>query len=395
MLFVGLAIAVIIVFAVQSRIYARRALESLTYSSHADRSEVTEGEEFYLWEEITNAKILPLPQLRADTDLPRGLSFVFFADDNNGSFCRELSQSTKSVFSLRGEDMIRRRWRIEANKRGVYVIDDTLIIAGDIFGTNSISRRLETDRYAKITVLPRPSDLEQDFGNANMQAGENPVSRGLITDPMMRAGVREYTTSDPISTIDWKTSARLGSLAVFVNEYIERECFTVVMNMQSRSYEPNANEPTTADFIEMNISVAASIIDRLSGNDIPVRFITNTPPETLDGYSAGDDVVGRKLLMTDEFCGHADTLAALRMLAALEMKISVRADDMFAYLAENPEICSGGRTVIVITAYLDDRMVEFSHAMKAAGIRTVFYLTTTLKHTDSIPDGIELRYKLY
>ena len=77
MLFVGLAIAVIIVFAVQSRIYALRALESLTYSSHADRNEVTEGEEFYLWEEIANAKALPLPQLRADTDLPRGLSFVF------------------------------------------------------------------------------------------------------------------------------------------------------------------------------------------------------------------------------------------------------------------------------------------------------------------------------
>lgn len=395
MLFVGLAIAVIIVFAVQSRIYARRALESLTYSSHADRSEVTEGEEFYLWEEIANAKTLPLPQLRADTDLPRGLSFVFFADDNKGSFCRELSQSTKSVFSLRGEDMIRRRWRIEANKRGVYSIDDILIIAGDIFGTNSISRRLETDRYARITVLPRPSDLEQDFGNANMQSGENPVDRGLITDPMMRAGVREYTTSDPISSIDWKTSARLGSLAVFVNEYIERECFTVVMNMQSRSYEPNANEPTTTDFIEMNISVAASIIDRLSGNDIPVRFITNTPPETLGGYSAGTDEVGRKLLMTEEFCGHADTLAALRMLAALEMKISARADDMFSYLTENPEICGGGRTLIVITAYLDDRMVEFSHAMKSEGIRTVFYLTTTLRHTDSIPDGVELRYKLY
>jgi len=395
LLFVGLAIAVIIVFAVQSRIYARYALEALTYSSHADRNEVTEGEEFYLWEEITNAKTLPLPQLRADTDLPRGLSFVFFADDNNGSFCRELSQSTKSVFSLRGEDMIRRRWRIEANKRGVYVIDDTLIIAGDIFGTNSISRRLETDRFAKITVLPRPSDLEADFANADMQSGENPIDRGLITDPMMRAGVREYTTSDPISSIDWKTTARLGSLAVFVNEYVERECFTVVMNMQSRSYEPNANEPTTADFIEMNISVAASIIDRLSGNGIPVRFITNTPPETIGGYSAGDDRVGSKLLMTEEFCGHADTLAALRMLAALEMKISARADDMFGYLEENPSVCKNGKTLIVITAYLDDRMVEFSHTMKAAGIRVAFYLTTTLRHTESIPDGIELRYKLY
>lgn len=395
MLFVALAIAVIIVFTVQGRIYARRALEALSYSSHADRGEVTEGEEFYLWEEIANKKTLPLPQLRADTDLPRGLSFVFFADDNNGSFCRELSQSTKSVFSLRGEDMIRRRWRIEANKRGVYTIDDTLIIAGDVFGTNSISRRLETDSFARITVLPRPCDLEQDFANASMQSGDNSIDRGLITDPMTRAGVREYTTSDPVSSIDWKTSARLGSLAVFVNEYVERECFTVVMNMQSRSYEPNAHEPTTVDFIEMNISVAASIIDRLSGNDIPVRFITNTPPETLKGYSAGDDGVGRKLLMTDEFCGHADTLAALRMLAALEMNISVRADDMFGYLADNAELCGSGRTLIVITAYLDDAMIDFSHAMKVQGIRVVFYLTTTLRHTESIPDGIELRYKLY
>ncbi len=395
MAFIAMAIAVIIVFIAQAKIYGRRALEALSYSSHTDRSEVTEGEEFYLWEELTNAKSLPMPQVRADTDLPKGLSFVFFEEDGQGSFCRSLSQTTRSVFSLRGEDKIRRRWRVEANKRGVYAIDDTLILAGDIFGTNAVSRRIETDSYAKITVLPRPCDLEHDFANANMQSGENPVNRGLITDPMLRSGVREYTTSDPIRMIDWKTSARLGSLAVFVNEFVERETFTVVMNMQSRSYEPDAHIPTTFDFIEMNISVAASIIDRLAGGDIPVRFIANTPPKTVGGYSAGDDETGRELLMTDDFCGHADTLAALRLLAALEMNISVRADDMFGYIAEHPNICSAGETMIVITAYLDDDMIKFSHAMKARGIRIVFYLTTTLRHTGSIPDDIELRYKLY
>ena len=396
MLFIAVAIAVVIVFFVQGVIYRRRALEALSYSSRTDRQEVTEGEEFYLWEELSNAKSLPMPQVRADTDLPKGLSFVLFEDDGQGSFCRTLSQSTRSVFAIRGEDCIRRRWRVEAVRRGVYTLDDTLVLAGDLLGTDTMSRRIEArNDCAGITVLPRPCDLEHDFANANMQSGESPARSGLITDPMLRAGVREYTTSDPIRAIDWKTSARLGSLAVFVNEFVERESFSIVMNMQSRSYEPDEHTPGNFDFIEMNISVAASLIDRLAGNDIPVRFFANTPPETVNGYSAGEDEVGAKILATEEFCGHADTMAALRLLAALQMNISVRSDKLFDYIASNPELCGTGQTVIAVTSYLDDEMLDFSRRMKASGVRVVFYLTTTLRSTESLPDDIELRYKLY
>lgn len=395
MLFIAVAIAVVIVFFVQGAIYRRRALEALSYSSRTDRQEVTEGEEFYLWEELTNSKSLPMPQVRADTDLPKGLSFVFFEDDGQGSFCRTLSQNTHSVFAIRGEDCIRRRWRVEAVRRGTYTIDDTLVLAGDLLGSDTMSRRIETGDCARITVLPRPCDLEHDFANANMQSGETPTRSGLITDPMFRAGVREYTTSDPIRMIDWKTSARLGSLAVFVNEFVERDSFSLVMNMQSRSYEPDEHTPGNFDFIEMNISVAASLIDRLAGNDIPVRFFTNTPPETVNGYSAGDGEVGKNILATEEFCGHADTMAALRLLAALQMNISVRAEKMFDYISSAPELCGAGQTMIVITAYLDDEMLEFSRRMKTLGVRVVFYLTTTLRSTESLPDDIELRYKLY
>ena len=45
--------------------------------------------------------------------------------------------------------------------------------------------------------------------------------------------------------------------------------------------------------------------------------------------------------------------------------------------------------------YLDDEMLDFSRRMKASGVRVVFYLTTTLRSTESLPDDIELRYKLY
>ena len=39
-------------------------------------------------------------------------------------------------------------------------------------------------------------------------------SRHLYEDPFTFRGIREYTTSDPMKTINWKASARTGGLMV-------------------------------------------------------------------------------------------------------------------------------------------------------------------------------------
>ena len=40
------------------------------------RNEVFEGEQLYLYEEITNDKLLPIPYAKIETELPEGLSFI-------------------------------------------------------------------------------------------------------------------------------------------------------------------------------------------------------------------------------------------------------------------------------------------------------------------------------
>lgn len=63
------------------------------------------------------------------------------------------------------------------------------------------------------------------------------------------------------------------------------------------------------EFVEYNITVAASLLDRFANANIPSRLIINTPPETIHpDFIADTDEVGRKILVTPPFCGRNGVL---------------------------------------------------------------------------------------
>jgi len=200
MIFIALVVAAAIVFAVQAAVYSRNSLKGLTYRSGVDRTEVTEGEELAFWEELSNAKTLPMPQVRADTELPQGLLFRVY-ENEGGKPVQRGERSVRSVFSLRGEEAVRRSWTIQAQKRGTYLIDNTMVIAGDMLGGNRSSRRVATEgRPAAVTVLPRPMPLE-NFVRADLSDGEIPVALSFVCDPMLRVGEESGTVGDMLAKI--------------------------------------------------------------------------------------------------------------------------------------------------------------------------------------------------
>ena len=71
--FIAAALVLIAAYFVQMRIFRRHIFDDLTFTEKLDETEVTVGDDIYLYEEITNDKGLPIPYLKADLD-PAGRS---------------------------------------------------------------------------------------------------------------------------------------------------------------------------------------------------------------------------------------------------------------------------------------------------------------------------------
>ncbi len=410
-------ISAAVVLLAQAKIYKNHAYDKLEYKIDLSVSEVFENEEIYIYEEIRNRKLLPIPFLKVDTQLPEGLSFHIAESvkgkdkAKKGEIIETFPSVIHSVFVLRGNQMIRRRWKVRCTKRGTYRLGSVTMISNDIFGSYQNSRVMEPDKSSKstVTVLPRAVDLKSEFTASKYTNGEFLVESSLLSDPLLKAGVREYAAGDPMNRINWLQSAVHDKLMVNIEEYTNRHRFNIVLNMQSRDMEKNIPGPSSAPyFIELCLTVAASILDKVSGENIPVRIIANTPPENIcddldepdpDSHpvkSAGsyDDTLSR-LFVSPVFKGKNDMLSALRILARLELIVSTPVERMMDCIVENPYSFADSGNIIFISAYLSERMINMCYTLRRMGINCIFYITSANSNALIIPDDIEVHFKTY
>ena len=110
MIYLTIVIAAVLVFVLQARIYRKYAFDKLEYKVTLSSDEVFEGDEVYVYEEISNKKFLPLPFLKVDTELPDGLVFrINERDEKNGGIKETFPRVIHSVFVLHGREVIKRR----------------------------------------------------------------------------------------------------------------------------------------------------------------------------------------------------------------------------------------------------------------------------------------------
>lgn len=397
MIFIAILLAALAVYLIQMLLYSRRVYDDLFYSVSLSAEEVFEGEDIFMYEELVNAKNLPIPALRVDTELPQGLQFRV-NDPKDRTHRRDLfEQYMQSAFVMKGRQKIRRRWRINCQRRGVYRLDTALMVTNDLFGFNVSSKSFTAahSRHNQVVVLPRAIDLEKHFTSSQYHSGEVMVFRSLISDPLLRSGTREYQPDDPMSRINWLSSAAHGRLMVNIEEFTQQHVFNIVLNMQSRSIEQHAETPSSPEYIEMCITVAASILDKMSADNVEVRMFVNTPPASVGMTALSDDEVGARLTVTEPFCGKRDTLTALRILASLKMEISCPFDRMLDHIIACPQYYANAGNIVVVSAYIDERMINFHAIMARQGVKVIFYVTTANQNAIAIPDDVEVFYRIH
>lgn len=399
MFIIALAAAVLIVFLAQRYIYKKYAFDEVTYRMSLDTTEVFEDAEIYVYEELANNKALPLPYMKVDSELPEGLTFHIAESDIQGGLHELFPRQISSIFVLKSREMIRRRWRVRCHGRGTYVLGRATVLTDDILGTKIQSKFFVPvpDGKNTLTVLPKAMDLEKEFTTSRYVNGEFTVNISLLTDPLLKAGIRAYVMGDPMNRINWKQTAARNELYVNREEYTEKTQFNILMNMQTRDMDELVSG-AGKEMVELAIRVAASILDRVAYDNIPVRIISNTTPPEEGMNDAADegDEEGEKILVSRYYRGAEDMLAALRMLARLEMTVSIPVEKMMERITANPYPYTSGGNIVFVSAYLSDRMINFCYNLRRMGVHVVFYITSASgANAAVIPDDIEVHFKTH
>jgi uncharacterized protein (DUF58 family) len=204
---IGLGLVVLGLVALRA-VWAARALRRLRFERRFEPDRVMCGDDAHLVLAVSNRKLLPLPWLRTEEDLPvelRRLGSEVVPGRSAGR--AELVND----WTLGPRQKVTRRIDLRADRRGVYRFESVALTAGDLFGETVA----EESRSQPATLIVRPRTVAvRRFEAARERAGTLRTVRGLTEDPSRFAGVRPYTPGDPVRHVHWRATARLGTPVV-------------------------------------------------------------------------------------------------------------------------------------------------------------------------------------
>lgn len=288
-----LLLALALVFFAQKLLFRRFWDRNLEVRIEFDREYVFCGEDANLTETIVNNKYLPLPVLEVGFDMSRFLAFR--AEDNT-----TVSDMTyrRDIFTASVRQRITRTLPFQAKKRGYYRIASTTVTSHDLLLSEKLVTHLP--QATEFYVLPARLPVEQIRIPYSKIMGMLVSRRRVYDDPFEFAGIRDYRRTDPMKHINWKASARNGSLLVNLHESTLSQKVVLLLDCEG------AGSASVDTLNEVSISIAAALAARMLQDGISVTILSN-----------GADVLTEKPLCTGELTGRSTALHVRRQLARL------------------------------------------------------------------------------
>ncbi len=324
-------------------LYRKMVLKNVEYKVDFNVTEAFEGDTIEIVEEVVNNKWLPVPWLKTELSTSRWLEFTGSAAARGSD-----ARFVPSVFALKPYQKCTRTRKAVALKRGVFTLESTSLIGSDLLGLASVSRSVKTNKT--IRILPSPYEVGEGELSREELYGEIVTKRFICEDPFLTSGSREYTGREPMNRVHWGSTARQGKLMVFNNEFSTANRALILINLQ-KSAEGDPRPPVIAD-TETMIKAAAFLLNMYAEKGIAASFGTN----------------GSGKMLVDGGRSEEDYLKILRCLSGLENTCDMEFSDFLG------RIDFGDITdVVIITPYIDERIIALMDYEKRKGRNIVFY----------------------
>jgi uncharacterized protein (DUF58 family) len=175
-------------------------------------------------------------------------------------------------------------YRLRPEKRGCYQVGPLEVTATDPLGIFHF--RQELSGTAELLVYPATVDLPWAF-----PPGGSPYGASSLHTAEMRGqgsemyGIREYQPGDPLRRVHWRSSARLGRLAVVEYEHDVSVDLTLLVDARRGSDVGEGAETTLETAATLAASLARMVLER--GNRC--RLVIPGAPTALRCHGVGDD----------------------------------------------------------------------------------------------------------
>ena len=220
------------------------------------------GETTKLYEVIENRKAMPVPVLEVDFHTKRELNF---AEEDNANVSDYIYK--RDIFAVSGRQKITREIPLKCTRRGHYEIRETELTTHSLLYGKRLGRALESN--AAIYVYPKMTNVSDIMPLCERMLGTLQCAKRLYEDPFAFRTIRDYTTDDPMKTINWKASAKTGTLMVNTFDSALSQKAMLFLDVEDTGilkYE---------DLVEESISIAATLVRRLLRQGIEVGFCFN------------------------------------------------------------------------------------------------------------------------
>lgn len=265
-----IAICIFLLFRIQAIVYRKLWDWRLNVQVRFQQERVTEGEIFVLEEVLENRKWLPLPVIFLQFKLSKHFQVVG-EKPNLG----EDRYSRNELLSVMMNQRYKRKLEVICRKRGQYRVERASLVSKSLFLDEEYNKSFQCD--GKITVYPRMVDTRRFEDMLQSTNGGQVLKPFSQEDPFLIRGIREYEIYDSMRSINWKATARTGSLKVnLVDTVTSRQAF-VFLNIQKESLAVH-NE-----VLEESIRLAKTFCGMFSKKGMKSALYTNgTNGESMD-----------------------------------------------------------------------------------------------------------------
>ena len=359
-------ICLIIVGLILNYLSKRYAFYQVYYKREISSSHVEIGEEFNISTIIDNRKMLPVTFLQVTEKFPSEIQYKYDTDLKKS----EDSLYHTTTMMILPFQRIKRDYVVKFNGRGKYLLRDVKLTAGDLLGLNTTEKKIEFSQ--EIVVYPKSLDIENENSKAGDYIGDISAKRYIIDDPIVTAGIREYTGFEPEKTIHWPSSLKTGHLMVRNFDYTIDNSVFIILNIE-------CNKPFWAGMdknsIEKCYSISRKLIDELEDKHIKYGFAANA--QTGDYFNENKFV--RPSLGQDHYYNILDSLG--------RADYSVRADfeSLMSNILSSHISC---RTFIIITPVILESYIDLINHARNYSDETML-LSVNSNNMDRISDSIK------
>ena len=263
-MYILLLLGVFVLWRLQAYLFRRYWDKDLSVTLAFADTHVYEGDRSILKEVVVNDKRMPIPAVHIRLIVPRNLIFEGEAKANSTISDQNYK---RDIFSFLGRQQITRSLPFTATRRGYYELTSVDMVGSDYFFHEGNYRSLP--QKTGLYVFPRQISTSQVQLICKEISGTVLAQNRLHPDPFEFSGIRDYEKTDPMNHVNWKASARMGSL--MVNQYDSTTNINVTVLLDVEDSHILRHEP----LVEEGIRIVSSLAGRMVRQKMPLTVKCN------------------------------------------------------------------------------------------------------------------------